>query len=440
MFKTFKEWLKEKGVDESAYAAKTAEEMAQLQKDYMEYVSQEMKKASEKGVSKEDLTEATKGLVKEEAIKGIITKDSQEYKDFETRIQEAEEKANMAIEGSGSNKSESFYDQVLKQLNEKAEEIAAIKGNDGKAVELVIKVPATQTTGNVTLPSATPASFTYQGIQGVVPASEMIPFVQNFTDNGNTNQVSLPWVDEVGQEGDAAFIGEGVVKPLFDIDYEIRYSNAKKVAGKVKVSEEAMTDIPFLASEIDRKLRQRHDLAKQDGILNGDGTGANLLGITPVAAAFAAGGLAAAIDNAQNYDVLVSTFNQILVTSDSNYIPNVVFVHPTDATLMKLTKNANGDYLMPPFATTSGEIVNNVRVVQNTKIPLGYFLMGDFGKSHVRDYVEFSVRIGYVNDDFEKNLVTLLGESRVHHYISENEKKAFVYDQFSVAKTALETV
>lgn len=334
----------------------------------------------------------------------------------------------------------SFEQQVYEQLNAQKDALGSIKGNENKSVTISVKAPATETTGNVTLPTATPSSYTYQQLDAVIPATERVPFVQDFTDNAPTNQVAIAWADEVSSEGDAEFIGEGIVKPLIDIDYEIRYSEAKKVAGKIKVSEEALTDISFMNAEITRKLKQRHDLAKQDGILNGNGAGANLKGIVEYAAGFAAGGLALAVDEAQNYDVIVAAYNQILVTSDSNYIPNAVFVHPTDATLMKLTKDTDGNYIMPPFTNQNGDLVNGVRVVQNTKIPLGYFLMGDFSKSHVRNYVDFSIRIGYTGDDFEKNLVTILGESRVHHYISENEAKAFVYDQFSVAKTALETV
>lgn len=334
----------------------------------------------------------------------------------------------------------SFEQQVYEQLNAQKDALGAVKGDRNKMVTISVKAPATQTTGNVTLPSATPSSYTYQQLDAVIPATERVPFVQDYTDNAPTNQVAIAWADEVSSEGDAEFIGEGIVKPLIDIDYEIRYSEAKKVAGKIKVSEEALTDISFMNAEITRKLKQRHDLAKQDGILNGNGVGANLKGIVEYAAGFAAGGLALAVDEAQNYDVIVAAYNQILVTSDSNYIPNAVFVHPTDATLMKLTKDVDGNYIMPPFTNQNGDVVNGVRVVQNTKIPLGYFLMGDFSKSHVRNYVDFSIRIGYTGDDFEKNLVTILGESRVHHYISENEAKAFVYDQFSVAKTALETV
>jgi HK97 family phage major capsid protein len=408
---------------------RTPEEMAQDINLKIEAIKTEVSKA----VTKEEITALE---TKIDALKN-----DEASQTMKTAIEELQETVNVLKDNNNSRMKtfKSFEQQVAEQLESNRDALKALKGN-ANASDVVIKVAGTQTTGNITLPVATPASYSYQNDLALIAATDLIPFVQNWTDNGTTDRVSLAYVDEVSQEGDAAFIGEGVVKPLIDIDYEIRYSNAKKVAGKIKVSEEALDDIPFMQAEINRKLRQRHDLALQQGILNGDGTGANLTGITTVAAAFAAGGLAVSVDDAQNYDVIVATYNQILVTSDSNYIPNAVFVHPTDATLMKLTKDVDGNYIMPPFATDSGDVVNNVRVVQNTKIPVGFFLMGDFTKAHVRTYKDYTVRVGYTGDDFEKNLVTILGESRCHLWISENEKIAFVYDEFATAKTALETV
>lgn len=410
---------------------KTPEQMAQEINTKIESLKQEVSNA----VTKEQFSAI------EEKIENL--RNDEVTQANKTAIEELQEAVNVLKDNNETrvNTFKSFEQQVAEQLQAKKDALKALKGNaNAGEVVLTIKAPATQTTGNITLPSATPAAYSYQNDLTLIQAPELIPFVQNWTDNGTTDRVSLAYVDEVGQEGDAAFIGEGVIKPLIDIDYQIRYSAAKKVAGKIKVSEEALDDIPFMQAEINRKLRQRHDLALQQGILNGDGTGANLLGITEVAAGFVAGGLAASVDNAQNYDVIVATYNQILVTSDSNYIPNAVFLHPTDATLMKLTKDTNNNYILPPFISQSGDVINNVRVVQNTKIPVGFFLMGDFTKAHVRTYKDYSVRVGYTGDDFEKNLVTILGESRVHLWISENEKIAFVYDEFATAKTALETV
>ena len=383
-----------------------------------------------------------------ETLKGDISslKESGASKEEITKLndkfQEQQEEINRLKEDGGSDTVKSFDQQVYEALKGAVNDLGSIKGNKEKEVKFTIKDPSTTTTGNVDFANGvtSPASFTYQGINSIIPKPEKIPFVQNFTNNAPTGLVSIPWIDEVNQEGDAAFIGEGVVKPLIEVEYEIRYSQAKKVAGKIKVSEEALTDIPFMQAEITRKLRQRHDLALQEGILNGDGSNANLLGITEYAAAFAAGGLAASIDRPQNYDAIIAAIHQIIVTSDSNYMPNAVFVHPTDATIMKLTKDEDGNYILPPFTTNSGQVIDNVQVVQNTKIPVGFFLIGDFSKSNVRTYVNFSIRIGYTGDDFERNLVTILGESRVHHYISENEKIAFVYDEFDTVKEAIAVV
>lgn len=408
--------------------AQTPEEMAQAINDKIDAIKTQISDV----VSKEDFTKLEKEL--------STMKSKVEDETTSKTISDLQEQINILKENNNArvNTFKSFEQQVAEQLEANRDALKALKGNANK--EIVLKVVGNQTTANITLPVATPAAYSYQNELTLIPAPDLIPFVQNWTDNGTTDRVSLAYVDEVGQEGEAAFIGEGVVKPLIDIDYEIRYSAAKKVAGKIKVSEEALDDIPFMQSEINRKLRQRHDLVLQDGILNGDGTGADLLGITEVAAAFAAGGLAVSIDEAQNYDVIVATYNQIITTSDGNYIPNAVFVNPTDATLMQLSKDADFNYIMPPFVSADGQVVNGVRVVQNTKIPAGFYLMGDFTKAHLRTYKEFSIRIGYTGDDFERNLITLLGESRVHLWISENEKIAFVYDEFSVAKTALETV
>ena len=49
-----------------------------------------------------------------------------------------------------------------------------------------------------------------------------------------------------------------------------------------------------------------------------------------------------------------------------------------------------------------------------------------------------AVQMGYENDDFTKNLVTILAEARAVHYVKTNHLAAFVYGDFSDAITALE--
>ena len=51
---------------------------------------------------------------------------------------------------------------------------------------------------------------------------------------------------------------------------------------------------------------------------------------------------------------------------------------------------------------------------------------------------DVNISIGYENDDFTKNLVTILAEARVAMYVKSNYKKAVVYGDITTAIVALD--
>ena len=67
----------------------------------------------------------------------------------------------------------------------------------------------------------------------------------------------------------------------------------------------------------------------------------------------------------------------------------------------------------------------------------GEFLVGDFNKSNLRIREELNIQVGFVNDDFTKNLFTILAETRATHYVKSNHYGAFVKGTFSTSITAL---
>ena len=67
----------------------------------------------------------------------------------------------------------------------------------------------------------------------------------------------------------------------------------------------------------------------------------------------------------------------------------------------------------------------------------GEFIMGDFSYLNIRDYQVLTVSFGWENQDFTKNLVTMLGEKRLLAYIKSNYKTAFVADDFDTVITAI---
>lgn len=336
------------------------------------------------------------------------------------------QKENASVKTYGS-----FKEEVRAKLEENLEGLKAVAKGEK---QLTFKAVGTMTMASITGAEADRLPEPMY-VPGVTAIPTKMPFYMEFADVQGINSATLVWVDEANEEGDAGWTAEGGVKPLQDNEYVPAVSNAKKVAGVIKVSEEMLEDLDFMASEIDRKLRQKHDLKLEDGLLNGDsGSDPNEVdGVILNAPAYITStSLSATIIEPNNFDAIVAAICQVVNSSDGAYYPSTVFVNPDDACAMDLAKSTDGVYVLPPFTDATGRNISGVRVVAKTKIPTGYFLIGDFSKSHVRIYKDFEITVGWENDDFRKNLRTIIGESRVHHYVSTNEYSAFVYDQFSV--------
>lgn len=196
-----------------------------------------------------------------------------------------------------------------------------------------------------------------------------------------------------------------------------------------------MADIKFLQAEINTELRELVELKLDEQVLSGDGTSPNLQGILDVAPTFAAATtLAASIPTPNRFDVIMAAVAQIAA---ANFMADTIVVNPADFYAMQLVKDGEGRYLLPPFSTANGMNVAGLRVVANNGVAVGSFLVGDFKKDNLAIREEVNIQIGYENDDFTRNLVTILAELRAVNYIKSNHLKAFVQGTFATAITAL---
>ncbi|MEM7485042.1 MAG: phage major capsid protein [Bacteroidota bacterium] len=437
MFKTFKEWLEAKGVNEEAYTSKTAEEMAKLQKEYMQYVSEEMKKATENGVSKNYLEEITKGLVKEDAIKGFLTKESEEFKNFEQRIKEAEEKAAQAIEGisgSGPVSIKSIKEQIVSQIKERQSEFDALKENKNASFTVTIKAPANMLTSSNLTPAGNRIARTEN--DGVVDFVKRNPFLLDIVNVSSTNAKTIYWVEKVSKDGGPAMTAEGAVKPQMDWDYVENSTEVRKIPVFVKASKEMLDDVDGFAADIEQEIREDLALFLDGQLLTADGTGINLIGLDANAVPFAAGSLANTIEGANDTDALRSGIAHV---RRSEFIANAILLNPDKAASMDLQKGSDGHYLLPPFVTADGQRVSGVRVVENTGVPADDFYVGDFTKFKFKVREEITIQYGYSGDDWIRNMITPLGEMRGASYIPTNHFGAIIKGSFTTAKAALET-
>ena len=58
-------------------------------------------------------------------------------------------------------------------------------------------------------------------------------------------------------------------------------------------------------------------------------------------------------------------------------------------------------------------------------------------KYNTTNYMPYTVKIGWVNDDFIKNQFVILAESRFHAFVKKLDEQAFIYDDIATIKTAI---
>jgi HK97 family phage major capsid protein len=315
-------------------------------------------------------------------------------------------------------------------LAEKANELKAMKEKSGASVQITLKAAgtmalSTNTTGQI------PQAERESGITRIVRRN---PFILELVNVGTIMSNVWEWVEQKNADGGAAMTAEGAAKSQADFDLVVASANVKKVTAYIKVTKEMLDDVELMRSEIDQELTELINLKIDDQLLNGTGLTVNLTGITTNATAWAAGAFALAIPTPTKWDVLRTAINQVRVNL---FEPNYIVMHPTDVTGMELSKDSTGQYVMPPFAALDGTIVSGIRVVANTGVTIDKFLVGDFSKSGVRFKEGVTINVGYENDDFTKNLVTILAEARLVQRVKSNHYGAFVYGDFSDAVTAL---
>ena len=315
-------------------------------------------------------------------------------------------------------------------LAEKTDELKAMKEKSGASVQIQLKAVgtmalSTNTTGQI------PQAEREAGITRIVRRN---PFILELVNVGTIMSNVWEWVEQKNVEGGSAMTAEGALKSQTDFDLVVASANVKKVTAYIKVTKEMLDDVALLRSEIDQELTELINLKIDDQLLNGNGLTVNLTGIVTNATAWSAGAFALAIPEPTNYDVLATAINQVRVNL---FEPTYIVMHPTDVTKMKLSKGTDGHYVLPPFSSVDGTSVEGIRVVANTGVTIDKFLVGDFTKAGVRFKEGLTINVGYENDDFTKNLVTILAEARLVQRVKSNHYGAFVYGDFSDSITAL---
>jgi HK97 family phage major capsid protein len=269
---------------------------------------------------------------------------------------------------------------------------------------------------------------------GVDRVQRPIIKVRNVVNSGTTTSKYVVYITQTNAIG-ADWTAEAAEKTLFNPTYEEVSEEVKKVAGTIKISKEMLADLAFIQSEINTDLMEAIASQIEDSLINGAG-GAEINGLLGYAQTFTAGSFAGAIPFANETDVIRVAIAQIQA---ANFEPTHVVLNPNDVAKMQLTKTNTGEYTFPMFLVDNMGVqtVATLPIVSTTNIAAGTFLVGDMTKSNVRVREDINMQVGYVNDDFQRNMVTILAEARLVHYVKANQVFAFVTGSFATAKAAI---
>lgn len=403
------------------------------------YVADNLAKLLKAEVGSDEAKALIEGIA-QSAFKSLKLKDSadNQEKALETILKEMQDQHNkiaLTVKGlqNGDAKTIKTFEAELKDIVEaQKDELGKLVDNAKGSVNFTMKAAGTMQ-----------ISTNYTGTIGLTNFDSEFariqrrqPFMRELVRILTTDNMYIAWAEQKNADpGVAGTVAEGATKPQTDFDIVEATAKVEKIAVWIKVSKEALADIKFLQGEINTELRELVALKLDEQILSGDGISPNLKGILTVAPTFAAvSTLALLVPTPNRFDVLMAAVAQIAA---ANFQANAVVVNPADYYAMQLTKDANGNYIMPPFSSADGMTVAGLRIVANNGVTVGTFLVGDFKKATLAIREDVNIQVGYVNDDFIKNLVTILAEMRAVLYVKSNWLNAFVKGSFSSAITAL---
>lgn len=422
-----------KGIDIENTDEATVEMLKSMGKAVEDRMSEYLKGAINKETMESAITEALKGIDSKEELMSVKEQIS-EVKETLVRMKGAFEVKNDKL----------VVKSLEQQIEEQLKGFISIDKKGAKTVDL--KSACEQGKGNkmtlnlVVDTKAAPIVSTGAPHLGnivdtalsVDPRAESV--IRRFANVASANGRSVTYAEFKAGEGDAEWVPEGGIKPLMTAEVSEVNVVAGKVALGAKLTEETLTDLPQLVAEIRAEIINRIGLAEEEGILNGTGEGGSVKGVSENMAGFSLGSLK--IEKPNTFDAIVAAYTQIISTSNMAYRPNLVLINPLDYAGMQLAKDLNGQYLRP--FKSGDELVQGLQVVTTTAVAQGTIIMGDFNYLNIRDTWELTVTFGWENDDFTKNLVTMIGEKRLVPYIKAQYKTAFVKDTIANIITGIQ--
>jgi HK97 family phage major capsid protein len=402
--------------------------VANLSKEAKGLIETQIKDANKGNI---DAIEALKTLVTEQAKKlEVDGKNMPEYvKAMQAQLNVLEEKA---AERLNPVSKKSSREQLIAEIKEVA--IKSKAQEDGKR-DYDLK-----TVGNMSITDNIGAGTILEMREAGITAPpkrrtwllDLLP-VRTATSN------KITWVERTTTEGGVGNIAEKGAFSQVDYDFVPRSLDMKKIGVYSKITREMLEDAEQVVSHIQSEMLEDLRLKLDNDILLGNNTGDAMNGLVNQATAFAIPGsftLPTGV-TANEFDVLRCAIAQIEI---AKFQANVILLNPTDIMKMDLTRDENGQYILPPFLSSTGMQIKGIQIYSNVGLTAGKFLVFDSTKTPVYYKRGVNVRMWEQNaTDVQNDLLTITGSARAVVRVKNSEVASIVYGDFATAMAALQT-
>lgn len=250
-------------------------------------------------------------------------------------------------------------------------------------------------------------------LPGIVPGAFRALNILDFFPAGTTSSNQIEFTRENSYSNASAETSEGAAKPQSTLTFELVNAPVRTIPSYLKASKQVLDDAPMLRTYIDRRLTYGVLKRLQTQILSGNGTSPNLSGLTD-----SGNNTAFTPTSGENALDSLNRIKYAVIAQD--YTPDFYFLNPADWGAIERIKRGTSDdgYVAGDGAglTYIGNglqpMIWGVPVVSSNDVTQGKVICGSSEAFQLFTRQGVNVQVGFENDDFTKNLVTILAELR----------------------------
>jgi HK97 family phage major capsid protein len=282
------------------------------------------------------------------------------------------------------------------------------------------------TTGNLPADYITPTQ-----VPGFFRGDDLQGSLRDVLVNGTTQSDAIVFFRELAFTNNAAGVPQAThtaaasetpasasVKPESAITFEQDIAPVVTIAHWIPITRQTLSDAGQIRTYVEQRLMDGLRGEESDQLLNGAGTNdlEGLLGTTGVqdlnATYFTGAPTSDAGTDNENFNRIRRA--KTLIRTVGRAIPNFVVINPADLEQFDTATDANEQYFgTGPYGGANPARLWGLRVVEDEHIAENTALVGDGRMAAVWDREQANILTGYIDNQFVRNMLTILAEERL---------------------------